>query len=738
MVPLAHSPRGGVPAQAYHEHIQNVRRLAVTNAKRATARYTGDSAVFVDAVEAAAVFHDLGKLDEANQGVLGRESNEPLPVAHEDAGVAELRKMHRLESAVLVAAHHAGLFSHDEEMSKRGRGFRNPKVADHVDKQLEHYVGLHSAADCPTPGWIDGGQLHRCGFTRRIALSCLVDADHSDTARHYGNEIQYDPPKPRWQERLGILDQYVARLPVGDTERERHRNALRRQMYHACRAAEIEPPIRSCDAPVGSGKTTAVMAYLLQAAQKKGLRHIFVVLPYTNIITQSVEVYRQALVLPGERPGDVVAEHHHQADFEDVSLRQLATLWRAPVIVTTAVQFFETLASHHPARLRKLHELPSSAVFVDETHAAIPSHLWPQVWRWLEIWTRDWGGHIVLASGSLPRFWELTEFVDPPKKREDVPDLVPDTLRNDLEQAEKRRVTPQRRKDPLDCNGLIRWVSDAQGPRLLILNTVQSAAVVADRMRKTGQDVMHLSTALAPIHRNRIVDRVKERLKYDYEDWTLVATSCVEAGMNFSFRTGFRESCSMASHIQIGGRVSRGGEHADAVVWDFRVLDSMLSQHPGFKIPQGVLDKLFDDKSIETHPPSELAKEAMRREFTVGAEEKAREICDKEEEMEYPRVAELFRVIDSYTWTVVIDPELIDALRHGERVGYRKLLLHSVQIWRDKAAKLPIVPICSSRAIKDDSSTLYTWEVAYDSDFLGYMAGAIPLLEGLRDGCFLA
>ena len=215
-------------------------------------------------------------------------------------------------------------------------------------------------------------------------------------------------------------------------------------------------------------------------------------------------------MLPGERPEDVVAEHHHQADFEDVSLRQLATLWRAPVIVTTAVQFFETLASHHPARLRKLHELPGSAVFVDETHAAIPSHLWPQVWRWLETWTRDWGGHIVLASGSLPRFWELTEFVDPPKKREDVPDLVPDSLRNDLEQAEKRRVTPLRRKEPLDCDGLITWVSEAQGPRLLILNTVQSAAVVADRMRKAGHDVLHLSTALAPIHRNRIVDRIKE------------------------------------------------------------------------------------------------------------------------------------------------------------------------------------------------------------------------------------
>ena len=81
--------------------------------------------------------------------------------------------------------------------------------------------------------------------------------------------FEYDPPEPRWQERLAALDQYVARLPAGDTERERHRNDLRRQMYDACRAAEIEPPIRSCDAPVGSGKTTAVMAYLLQVAQEK-------------------------------------------------------------------------------------------------------------------------------------------------------------------------------------------------------------------------------------------------------------------------------------------------------------------------------------------------------------------------------------------------------------------------------------------------------------------------------------
>src|SRR5262245_47180849 len=135
MTPVAHSPRGEVPAQAYREHIENVRQQAVANAQLATTCYTGVRAAFIDTVEAAAIDHDLGKLDEVNQEVLCRESNAPLPVAHEDAGVAALLQLHRRESAVLVAAHHAGLFSQEAEIckerSKRGSAFRNPKVADH-------------------------------------------------------------------------------------------------------------------------------------------------------------------------------------------------------------------------------------------------------------------------------------------------------------------------------------------------------------------------------------------------------------------------------------------------------------------------------------------------------------------------------------------------------------------------------------------------------------------------------
>lgn len=749
-VPLAHSPRRGVSAQTYFEHIINVRHKAIRNAKNATAYYIGDRDAFVGCVEAAALYHDLGKLDKANQAVLQKDSRKPLPINHDDAGGAALEKLGRLEAVVLARGHHEGLFSLREELSKQGRWFRQlkrttpkgEKVADHVDRELENYERAHVNANCPVLEKVEPSSLHGCGFTRRIALSCLVDADHGNTARHYSKEVEILENQPRWKERLDALQRYVDGLPKGSTEREQKRNHLRKRLFEACRNTSLEPPIRTCDAPVGSGKTTAIMAHLLRVAAERNpeLRHIIVVLPFTNIITQSVEIYRKALVLEGERPEDVVAEHHHRADFDDLDLRQLATLWKAPIIVTTAVQFFETLGSHHPARLRKLHELPGSAVFIDEMHAAIPSYLWPQMWRWLETWIRDWGGHLVLASGSLPRLWELDEYKDiirgvdqtPIPK---VPDLVTDnSLCNDLKQTEERRITYRRRPedaDALDCHGVVDFVVRKKpGPRLLIVNTVQTAAVISQAMRESGYDVLHLSTALAPVHRDLIVERVKKRLQCGLEDWTLVATSCVEAGMNFSFRTGFRESASTSSLIQIGGRVSRGDEFADAEVWDLLLRDDRFRNNPAVLISRRALDHFSVSELNQMHP-AELATIAMRREWTFGAEEKARQLIKDEEGMEYPSVSDKCRVIDSDTRTVIIDKPLVEALRKGEKVSRIELMKNSVQIWASKIDKLGLSPIIHGS--RPDSG-IYAWPYDYDPDFLGYMKGVLKLEEFISAG----
>lgn len=731
---LAHSPKGVVPAQTYAEHVEGVHRDALRYARRTAEFFAGDREAFVEWIGAAATCHDLGKLDDANQAVFRRESRESLPVPHEDAGVAALDRLGLRESVVLVAGHHAGLFGLRTELSKQGREFRCLDVVEQTDERLEHYLDLHRMASCSLPKSAESKVLHRCGFTRRIALSCLVDADHGNTAEHYGGEVSRPLVDLRWAERSAALQRYVDRLPAGRTERERRRNELRRQVFEACHNAPVDPHIRACDAPVGSGKTTAVMAHLLRVAADKKLRHIFVVLPYTNIISQAVEVYRNALVLEGERREEIVAEHHHRADFEETDLRQYATLWRAPIIVTTAVQFFETLGSHNPSRLRKLHELPGSAVFVDEMHAAIPSHLWPQVWRWLETWTWEWGGHLVMASGSLARFWEVPEYRELIEKGTSrsagpVPDLVLDEgLKGNLREAEERRITYFRRSEDapaLDCLSLINFLRERKGPRLLIVNTVQTAAVVARSMRDRGYDVLHLSTALAPAHRDLVVGRIKQRLRDDVKDWTLVATSCVEAGMDFSFRSGFRERASTASLIQVGGRVSRGDEHNDAEVWDLLLRDDRFRSNPAVEVPRNAVGRLSEDE-LNRLPPADLATQAMRREWTAGADDKARHLVRAEYEMEYPEVAKRCRVIEADTVTVVIDPGLAQAVRDRKKVSKAELLWYSVQIWAKKTRELALEPI--GRA-----GELYEWNHAYEPDFLGYMAGVLQLQKFMND-----
>src|SRR5262249_1677483 len=140
--------------------------------------------------------------------------------------------------------------------------------------------------------------------------------------------------------RLELLDQYVAELNRG---REDERSRLRWQVYQACRNSETAAGVWACDSPVGSGKTTAVMAHLLKVASAKRQRRVVVVLPFTNIIDQSVDVYRKALVGPGQSLDEIVVAHHHRAEFEEPAARQYSFLWHAPIVVTTAVQFFETL-----------------------------------------------------------------------------------------------------------------------------------------------------------------------------------------------------------------------------------------------------------------------------------------------------------------------------------------------------------------------------------------------------------
>lgn len=564
-----------------------------------------------------------------------------------------------------------------------------------------------------------------------MAFSCLVDGDYGDTAVHYGGETEKEMLGQRWLGRLEALNVFVQNLHK-DSRASKERKAQRQKTYKTCRNADTKASLYACDSPVGTGKTTAIMAHLLRAAIDKELRHVFVVLPYTNIIKQSVDVYRKALVLHGEAPEQIVAEHHHQADFSSYDLRQHATLWTAPIIVTTAVQFFETLGANHPAQLRKLHELPGSAVFLDEAHAAIPTWLWPQAWRWLKDLSAHWRCHFVFASGSLPQFWQNEKITNP---AENVPNLLGIKQRTQVNTQEKKRIAYFTNEKEFDVNGLMEFIQSKSGPRLVVLNTVQSAAVLAWKMRKEKNSVIHLSTALTPNDRQRIIKKISRCLSNKKDvNWTLVATSCVEAGMDFSFATAFRESCSAASLIQIGGRVNRHGNCEQAEVFDFRVSDPLMRNNPQLETSRNVLRMLFDEKYFDTKNPTEIVSEAMRRELMSDFgdfERMSVEIIKHEQTNDYPEVAKLCKVIDADTRLVVVASHIIEALKRYEKVDPVELIRNSVQIRffkiNTKQFNCFCVPV-------NNNGEIYSWLGKYDGRFLGYMEAIIPLLELDADG----
>lgn len=714
--PLAHSARKKYPPQTYEAHVRGVCERAGEYAAEAECYSVKANGILSTIVRDSALLHDLGKLEERNQSVLREQSRRRrhLPVDHTDAGSAALQKMGSGCAAMLVYSHHQGLPDLSTEFVARGCSiFRNgnAEVRAETDAALPALLRQHEALFPRKPNKEVQAYDGDPAVFLRMALSCLADADHGDTAAAFG-QTEKAMPELRPQERLAALDHYVSKF--GETD---ERSSLRRELYQSCRSAEAHSGFSVCGSPVGSGKTTAVMAHLLEQACKRNARRIFVVLPYTSIIRQSVDIYRKALVLPGETPEDVVAELHSRADFEDIETRYLTALWRAPIVVTTAVAFFETLSSHNPAALRRLHELPGSLIFVDEAHSALPIRLLPLAWHWMNVLADEWSCYWVLASGSLVRYWELQPLSGLSMPQPEIAELVRPDLQRELSRYESSRITFRWREKPIGRKELPKWVQEAPGPRLLILNTVQSAAVIAaDMAAEFGQThVEHLSTALTPEDRGNTIDRIRRRLADpDDADWTLVATSCVEAGVDFSFQTGFREISSLLSLLQAAGRVNRHGRNTEAVMWSFSLQDdSMLPKNPALDVSAAVLRSYFQ-KRLPITP--ELSTRSMQDEL-VRDDSCMSAICDfaeLEAAQQFRTLAQKFRVIDQKTVLVVPDDSMASAIAEG-RASWQELQRHAVSVRKEK------IVLCHLREIADG---IYQWTLGYDS-FLGYMHGVL-------------
>jgi len=505
--------------------------------------------------EVAGLWHDLGKYSQDFQRMIRSASgldahieSSPGRVDHSTAGaIYAVQKFGPYGNilAYLIAGHHAGLpdwNSEEEGRSSLYQRLQKTELLDSVLKQLpaDELLEQKRPSEKPPGGtpalWI------------RMLFSCLTDADFLDT------ESFMDPGKsenrvgyPVLTELVELFDRYMSQLAM--TVDDTRVNRLRADILKTCREkAHHAPAIFSLTVPTGGGKTLSSLAFALRHAIRFGKRRVIYVIPYTSIIEQTADIFREVF-------SSAVVEHHSNLDPEKETpqSRLACENWDAPIVVTTSVQFFESLFASRTSRTRKLHNIVDSVVVLDEAQLLPPEFLKPVVEVMKDL-QRFYGVTFVLSTATqpalterrgfdfhFPGFSEVVEIIDDPVK-----------LHDDLKRVEV--VIPD------DLNTPRSWEEVAAELRNYpsVLCIVNRRDDCRDLFRLMPSGTVHLSALMCGEHRSAVIANIKRRLRRG-EPLRVVSTQLVEAGVDLDFPVVYRALAGLDSVAQAAGRCNREG-----------------------------------------------------------------------------------------------------------------------------------------------------------------------------------
>jgi CRISPR-associated endonuclease/helicase Cas3 len=536
------------------------------------------------AAELAGLLHDLGKYRDEFQSYLRGERDSSVETQHAIYGAAWALEPHQqLGSALAVAGHHAGL--HD--LSDAQAAASKPNIVATVPelvRRLESELGKLPATPGIPPHVADELSAE---FYTRLLFSCVVDADRLDSA--------FWPAKPPADLPL------AAELLLQRVEEERGRkqtanpdsplSVLRNRIFDSCRKAGSQRQgFFSLTVPTGGGKTLSAMAFALAHAQAHGLRRVIVVIPYLSIIEQNATEYRRVL---GE--GVVLENHSSVKPRDDASEEEKSRLelvsenWDAPVIVTTSVQFLESLFAASPSRCRKLHRIARSVVIFDEVQT-LPAHLLKPTFNVFRELATNYGVSFVFSSATQPAFRRSAALPDgftADELRELAPE-PPELFRR------LRRVNYHlpRADETLDWPELADRL--AASPQVLcVVNLTRHAATLWEELtRRLSADErpIHLSSAMCPQHRLDLIESIRQRLR-EGQPCRVVSTQLIEAGVDVDFPAVWRAMGPLDSIVQVAGRCNREGRLVAGEMHVFRPADPKY-------LPPGVYRAAADQAAI--------------------------------------------------------------------------------------------------------------------------------------------
>jgi CRISPR-associated endonuclease/helicase Cas3 len=549
MTHYAHSVRNA-PPERWHllaDHLEDTGARAAVIASKWGAETWG---------HAVGRLHDIGKFAPE----FARRLEGGALVDHSTAGAQLAMQTYRHQGRLLayaIAGHHGGMLNGtgpdggtlDERLAKR--------VADCAAWSSE--IVLPGALPPPSirPRPV-ANAADRMGFAFhvwvRMLFSALCDADFLDTeafyAATYGRDVARGSSRT-----LGQLARQLDKH-LSEFRADREINRIRAEVLEVVRSqTRLEPGLFTMTVPTGGGKTLASLAWALGHARAWGKDRVIYVIPFTSIIDQTARVFRRAL---GEL-GDAVLEHHsayrESAYLEAESkLARAAENWDAPIVLTTAVQFFESLFSNRPSRCRKLHNIARSVVILDEAQT-LPPHLLRPCLAVLDELARNYGASILLCTATQPA---VTERPGDPRSLagglvdSEVRELVPPLL-NLHERLQRVTVT---RGGTMDDQALVAALAQVdQG--LVIVNTRRHARDLYQAAAHL-EGACHLSALMYPAHRMARLAEIIAALKADRAvPVRLISTTVLEAGVDVDFRRVWRAMAGLDNIIQAAGRCNR-------------------------------------------------------------------------------------------------------------------------------------------------------------------------------------
>jgi len=503
----------------------------------------------------AGLWHDLGKFSEIWQTYLKSKADPHSDdvagkVDHSTMGALHAVQKHPVLGHLLaypIAGHHSGLLDATSEISSQQKRLQKTTLLADLCAPPE-LVNQEIPKSLPFLFSDD----YSASFFIRLIFSCLVDADFLATEA-FMNPSQARLRNKSEQDVIQELSRLVdAKIDAFDPPASEDLvNLQRKKVVEDCRAAaEMDSGIFSLTVPTGGGKTLSSLSFALRHALKHGHQRIIYVVPFTSIIEQNADVIREIVEPLQTESFTPLIEHHSSLapEKETAQSRLASENWDAPIIITTAVQFYESLYAAKTSRCRKLHNIANSVVILDEAQSLPVDFLKPCL-RVLQELSDFYGTTTVLCTATQPAIHHTEEF---PIGLKNCREIIQDTRA--LFSALKRvEMVPL--GDVPDADLTCRLMDHPQA--LCIVNRRKHAQQLFQMLQ--GEGNYHLSALMCPQHRSEILAEIRQRLK-DKKTTRVISTQLIEAGVDVDFPIVYRAMAGLDSIAQAAGRCNRNGK----------------------------------------------------------------------------------------------------------------------------------------------------------------------------------